>query len=273
MNLVNATRSELTKQFSTSVWWVLLIVLVLYIGGTAGGMAAVFAAGENGSLPGTTSLPTGLGERLPSLIYGLATAMGYVFPLVVGSLLVTGEYRHKTLTPTFLATPRRGVALAAKMIAGIVMGLVFGVAAVGSTVAAGGGMLALFGVDPQLGRPETWAFLGRMLLALVLWVLVGIALGTLIRNQIAAVVGILAFTQFVEPIARVGASMVDGLADVVRFLPGAASDALAGDSIYAAMGGSAGQPLEWWAGGLVLAAYAVVFAVIGYAVSWRRDVA
>ncbi|MDF2581135.1 MAG: transporter permease, partial [Microbacterium sp.] len=29
----------------------------------------------------------------------------------------------------------------------------------------------------------------------------------------------------------------------------------------------------WWAGGLVLAAYVVVFAVIGYAVSWRRDVA
>lgn len=271
MNLLNATRSELTKQFSTSVWWILLIVLVLYIGGTAGGMAAVFAAGESGSLPGAT-MPTGLGERLPSLIYGLATAMGYVFPLIVGSLLVTGEYRHKTLTPTFLATPRRGVALTAKMLAGVVMGLVFGVAAVASTVAAGGGMLAVFGVDPQLGRAETWAFLARMLLALVLWVLVGIALGTLIRNQIAAVVGILAFTQFVEPIARVGAGLLDGLADVVRFLPGAASDALAGDSIYAVMGGGTAQPLDWWAGGLVLAVYAIAFAVIGYAVSWRRDV-
>lgn len=272
MSLVNATRSELTKQFSTSVWWILLIVLVLYIGGTAGGLAAVFAAGETGTLPGA-SLPPDLGERLPSLVYGLATAMGYVFPLVVGSLLVTGEYRHKTLTPTFLATPRRGVALAAKMVAGVGMGLVFGVAAVASTVVAGGGALALFGIDPQLGRPETWAFLARMVLALVLWVLVGIALGTLVRNQIAAVVGILAFTQFVEPIARVGASLVDGLGDVVRFLPGAASDALAGDSIYSVMGASAAAPLEWWAGGLVLAGYALVFAVIGYAVSWRRDVA
>ena len=271
MSLLNATRSELTKQFSTSVWWILLIVLVLYIGGTAGGMGAILAAGETGTLAGA-SLPAGLGERLPSLVYGLATAMGYVFPLVIGSLLVTGEYRHKTLTPTFLATPRRGVALTAKMLAGVVMGLVFGLAAVGSTVAAGGAMLAVFGVDPQLGRAETWAFVARMVLALILWVLVGIALGTLIRNQIAAVVGILAFTQFVEPIARVGAGLVDGLSDVVRFLPGAASDALAGDSIYAVMGGGPAEPLEWWAGGLVLAGYAVVFALIGYAVSWRRDV-
>ncbi|MEH3089866.1 MAG: ABC transporter permease [Microbacterium arborescens] len=274
MNLLNATRSELTKQFSTSVWWILLIVLVLYIGSTAAGMGAVFAAGESGALPAgtTTSLPTGLGERLPTLVYGLATSMGYVFPLIVGSLLVTGEYRHKTLTPTFLAIPKRGVALAAKFVAGIVMGLVFGGAAVASTVVGGGGMLAVFGVDPQLGRPETWAFIARMVLALVLWVLVGIALGTLIRNQIAAVVGILAFTQFVEPIARVGASVVDGLGEVVRYLPGAASDALAGDSIYAAMGGSGGQPLEWWVGGLVLTGYALVFALVGYAASWRRDV-
>lgn len=272
MNLLNATRSELTKQFSTSVWWILLIVLVLYIGSTAGGMAAVIAAGETGSLGGATTMPTGLGERIPRLIYGLATAMGYVFPLIVGTLLVTGEYRHKTLTPTFLATPRRGVALSAKMLAGIVMGLVFAVAAVGSTVVAGGGVLALFGIDPQLDSAETWALLGRMVLALVLWVLVGIGLGTLIRNQIAAVVGILAFTQFVEPIARLGAGLVEGLGDVARFLPGAASDALAGDSIYAIMGGGADQPLEWWAGGLVLAGYALLFALIGYAASWRRDV-
>jgi putative exporter of polyketide antibiotics len=30
--------------------------------------------------------------------------------------------------------------------------------------------------------------------------------------------------------------------------------------------------LEWWQGGLVLLAYAVVLTVIGYLLTWRRDV-
>jgi hypothetical protein len=60
---------------------------------------------------------------------------------------------------------------------------------------------------------------------------------------------------------------------VTRFLPGAASDALVGASVYAATipQGSA-DPLEWWVGGLVLLGYAVVFVVLGHLVSWRRDV-
>ncbi len=103
--LMNATRSELAKQFSVSVWWILLIVLVLYVGGTAGSLAAAFGASDSG-LAGAASLPGGLGDRLPVIVYGTATAIGYVFPLIVGTLMVTGEYRHKTLTPTFLATPR-----------------------------------------------------------------------------------------------------------------------------------------------------------------------
>lgn len=269
MTLLNATRSELVKQFSTSAWWILLIVQVLYVGGSAAAVAAAFGASD--SLPGTT-LPSDLGDRLPALVYGLATAIGYVFPLIVGTLLVTGEFRHKTLTPTFLATPRRGIALAAKVLAGLVVGALFGITGVLATVGLGAATFGLFGVDAALAEPETWASAGRMILALILWVLVGIGVGTLVRNQIGAVVGILAFTQFVEPIARLGAGLVDGLDGVVRFLPGAASDALAGDSIFSAMSGSGAEALPWWGGGLVLAAYAGALLLIGYAVSWRRDV-
>ena len=271
MNLINATRSEMVKQFTTSVWWILLVVLVLYVGGSAGAVAAAFGAGTTGTVPGA-ALPTGLDDRLPALVYGMATAIGYVFPLIVGTLLVTGEYRHKTLTPTFLATPRRGIALVAKVLAGIIMGIVYGVAAVASTMGLGGAGLALFGIETRLTELDTWVAAGRMLLALVLWVLIGIGLGTLIRNQIGAVVGVLAFTQFLEPIARLGAGMIEGAGEAVRFLPGAASDALAGDSIFSAMGGGTADPLEWWTGGLVLAGYALVLLVLGHVVSWRRDV-
>lgn len=275
MSLVHATRSELTKQFTTSMWWILAIVLLAYVGSTAGGLAGFFGAVSTGAIPAgdanSMAFPEG---TLPPIIYSLATAVGYIFPLLIGTLLVTGEFRHKTLTPTFLATPRRGVALSGKVVAGVVMGLVYAGVALLATVAPGAGLLAAFGVDTQLGSSDTWAMLGRIALSFVLWVLIGIGVGTLVRNQVAAVVGVIAFTQFVEPILRTVAAFVDGIASVGRFLPGASSDALVGASIYSSFtaSGSSVEPLQWWVGGAVMLAYAVVLLALGYIASWRRDV-
>ncbi|WEK12893.1 MAG: ABC transporter permease subunit [Candidatus Microbacterium phytovorans] len=277
MSLARATRSELTKQFTTSQWWVLALVLIVYVGSTAGGLAAVFGAVSSGAMPdsgaNTPSIPA---DILPPIIYSLATAVGYIFPLLIGTLVVTGEFRHKTLTPTFLATPRRGVALTGKALSGILMGLLYAAVAVVSTVGPGAGILALFDIDTRLGDPDIWAMLGRIVLAFVLWVLIGIGIGTLVRNQVAAVVGVIVFTQFLEPILRTVAGFVDGVSEAARFLPGATSDALVGASLYTSLGGATGgataEPLEWWIGGLVLLAYAVVLLVLGYLVSWRRDV-
>lgn len=273
MSIAHATRSELTKQFTTSMWWILGIVLFVYVGMTAGGLAATFGALASGSLPGgsagSAQLPA---EMLPPIIYSIATAVGYVFPLLIGTLLVTGEFRHKTLTPTFLATPRRGVALAGKVFAGAAMGILYAALAIVAAVGLGGAVLAVFGVDAQLGQGDTWALIGRMVLAFVLWVLVGIGVGTLVRNQIAAVVGVLAFTQFLEPILRTIGGLVDGVSTLTRLLPGAASDALVGASVYASLGGQTGDALPWWVGGLLLLGYGAVFLLLGWLTSWRRDV-
>jgi hypothetical protein len=276
MSLLHATRSELTKEFTTSMWWILALVLVVYIGLTAGALAGSFGAVSSGALPSGSvdglDIPEGV---LPPLIYSLATAIGYIFPLLIGTLLVTNEFRHKTLTPTFLATPRRGLALTGKVLAGSAMGALYGLLALVATVGPGAGLLAAFGVDPELGSVDTWAMLGRIVLAFVLWVLVGIGVGTLVRNQVGAVVGVIAFTQFVEPILRTVAAFVEGVGDAARFLPGAASDTLVGASIYSTIGSTTGSsaPLEWWVGGLVLLGYAVALLLLGGLLSWRRDVA
>ena len=269
MSLGRATSSELTKQFTTAIWWVLAIVLALYVGVTAGGISAAIGAAASGIL--TDSAPTGMGDGGTDMLYSLANAIGYVFPVLIGTLLVTGEFRHKTLTLTFLATPRRGVVLWAKLLAGAVMGVIYGVVALVATVGAVAGVLAAFGIDPELGSLDTWAMLGRILIAYVLWVLVGIGTGLVIRNQVAAIVVVLAFTQFVEPLLRLGGSFVEWLTDAARFLPGAAGDALVGASIFGAGGGA--DPLPWWAGGAVLLGYAAVLVIIGHITSWRRDVA
>lgn len=275
MTIARATRSELTKQFTTSMWWILALVLVLYVGATAAGLAATFGALSAGDL-GADAMngPALPAAALPPVIYSLATAVGYVFPLLIGTLLVTGEFRHKTLTPTFLATPRRGVALGGKVVAGTVMGALYAALAIVAAVGPGAALLAAFGVDTQLDRSDTWAFVGRMAIALILWTLIGIGVGTLIRNQVAAVVGVLAFTQFIEPILRTVGAFVEGLSDVTRYLPGAASDALVGASIFTSLGGpdATASTLEWWVGGALLLGYAVVFLLLGWLFSWRRDV-
>lgn len=272
MSLTAATRAETTKQFTTSLWWILAIVLLVYIGFTAGSLGFVFALSSTGALPGDAPVIPEAG--LAPVLYSSATSLGYVFPLLVGTLMVTTEFRHKTLTPTFLATPRRGRVLFAKLGVGVLFGLLFGVVGLIASVGTSAAILAGFGVDTELSSSDTWALIGRMLLAYVLWVLVGIGVGALVRNQVGAIVGVLVFTQFLEPIGRLAAAFVDGLSEVTKFLPGAAGDALVGASIYAVgmPGGGSPELLEWWAGGLVLLGYAVLFVVLGHLFTWRRDV-
>ncbi len=273
MSLATATKSETTKQFTTAMWWILAIILVAYVGFTASILGWIFAASATGAIgaDGGPQLPA---EGLSATLYSTATSVGYVFPLLIGTLMVTAEFRHKTLTPTFLATPRRGVALGAKIVVGVLLGVIYGIIGVVASVGPAAGFLAGFGLDTEITTPDAWALFGRMILAYVLWVLVGIGVGALIRNQVGAIVGVLVFTQFLEPVVRAGAAFVEGLADVTRYLPGAASDTLVGASLFASAtpGGAVESALEWWVGGVVLLGYAVVFLVLGYLTTWRRDV-
>lgn len=271
MSLTAATRSETTKQFTTAMWWILALVLAVYIAFTAAVLGFVFAAAATGSLPGE-EVPRLPEEDLAATLYSAATTVGYVFPLLIGTLMVTGEFRHKTLTPTFLATPRRGLVLWAKMLVGAMLGVIYGVVGVAASVGGSAGFLAGYGLETELTSPAMWAQFGRMLLAYVLWVLIGIGIGALVRNQVGAIVGVLVFTQFLEPVARQAALFVDGLADIIRFLPGAASDALVGASVYSIGAAGSSTPLEWWAGGAVLLGYAAVLVLLGHLFSWRRDV-
>jgi ABC-type transport system involved in multi-copper enzyme maturation permease subunit len=272
MNLVNAIRSEAAKLVTTRLWWILLLVLVGYVLFTAGLIAGLFGAlGDQLADSGQPALPA---ELLTPIVYSVATAVGYVFPLILGALSVTNEFRHQTLTPTFLATPGRGTVLVAKVVVLAVAGAVFGLAGAAASIGIGAPLLELSGNSASLDSPDTWWLAARVVLAMALWAVVGVGVGALVPNQVASIVIVLAFTQFLEPILRFGTSILEWTAQVGRFLPGAASDALVGASIYTtiAPSGSSVAPLEWWQGGLVLVAYAVVAGVAGYFTSWRKDV-
>lgn len=264
-----ALRAEFTKVLTTRMWWILALVMFGYIGLLAGGLGALFGGLTTGAIPSSGRTPH-FGTLAP-LIYSFATSVGYVFPVLFGALATTGEFRHQTLTPTFLASPRRVQVLSAKGTGFLLVGAVYGVVALIASVGIGAIALSAFGIDTTLGESTTWALAGRAILAMALWAIVGVGLGALVRSQVAAIVIVLAFTQFVEPLLRLVASFADWTAQIGKFLPGAASDSLVGSSFFTISSPST-ESLDWWQGGIVLLAYAVLFTVAGYFTTWRKDV-
>ena len=277
MNLIlRPVAAEFSKILTTRMWWILALVLFGYIALLAGGLAALFGGIDSGAIS-SDSVSTGGGGSLaglgslPPLIYSFAASVGYVFPVLLGALASTGEFRHQTLTPTFLATPRRARVLGAKTIALFVVGAAFGVVALAASVGIGAVVFNGFGIDPLLADSATWALIGRTVLAMALWAVIGVGLGVLVPSQVASIVIVLAFTQFVEPLLRFASSFTEVTADVGKFLPGAASDALVGASFFT-LASPGGAVLESWQGGLVLLAYGLLATGFGYLVSWKRDV-
>jgi ABC-2 type transport system permease protein len=266
--LLTALRVEWLKTRTTRMWWILLLVMVAYVL-----MIAAFITFSFSAVPDDA-----VAEGAPSLdnkstllaAYTLGLPLGYVFPVVLGVLAVTTEYRYQTLTPTFLGEPRRGLVLSAKLIVGLAIGLAAGILALGSSVAASAPIVVLTDHPSLLDDPAVWRSLGQACLGMALWAGIGVGLGALLRNQVAAVVVIIAFSQLVEPLARLGLNAWSATRDIAQFLPGAAADAMAGASLYNI--GSTAQLLEWWQGGLVLAGYAALFCVLGGWLTLRRDV-
>ena len=271
--MIAAIRSEFVKVTTTRLWWVLALGLFGYVGFTAGLLAGLLGAlgSQIAQRPGSPQVPMDL---VAPVVYSTVAAVGYVFPLILGTVATTSEIRYRTLTPTFLAQPRRGTVLGAKLIVLTAAGALFGVIGLVASVGIGAPILAATGNDAVLQSPDTWALAGRVVIAMALWAAIGVGVGSLIQNQVAAIVSVLVFTQFIEPILRFGSSVWDWTASVGRFLPGAASDALVGTTIYNAfgIGSSARDPLQWWQGGLVLLVLALGAAFAAYLTTWTRDI-
>jgi len=270
--MIAAIASEYRKFFSTRMWWILTLAMAAYFLLIAAIMGWVFA--YQATHGGFGGLPAGMAGAVRDAVYGMGPSMGYVFPVIIGAIAVTAEYRHSTIVPTFLGEPRRPVVMVAKAIASIPMGAVVGLVGALSCVAGGGLGFWIGGIDPMIWTVATWKIVGLSVVANVLWALVGVALGMLVISQVGVIIAALAFTQLVEPMARLGLSFFPSVAGIAKFFPGAASDAVTGGaSIYTMMTAmGSGGSLTIWQGGLVLLAYAVVLGVLGYVLRIRRDV-
>jgi len=269
-----ALLTEYRKLVTTRLWWVLLASMAAYMAFLAGIMAFALTqdpASMSAGMPGAGAPTVLTATDIARTIYTLATSLGYVFPVIVGALAMTSEFRHQTITPTFLAEPRRTVVLAAKMLSSVVVGLLFGLVGTVATVGAGAGVLALLGKPSYLSDPIVLRSAMLSVLALTVWTVVGVGFGTLMTSQVAVIVVLLAFTQFVEPILRLLLGQFDWSTGISKFLPGAAGEAITGGSFYTASG-MAASLLSSWQGLAVLLGYAIVFALIGRATTLRHDI-
>lgn len=268
--MITALRAEWRKTTTTRMWWLLAIVLLGYLAFLGAVMAFSLTTDPTAMTGGMGSVPDLDGRAVAKTIYTLAVSLGYVFPLVIGALSMTGEFRHQTITPTLLAEPRRGVVLGAKLVVGAVLGALYGVIGTAGAVLGGLPFLLTKGDGAFLDDRGVLADLLFSVVALAIWCVIGVGLGALLTNQVAAVVVILAFTQFVEPILRIGLVAFDPLEGAQKFLPGAAAEALAGSSLYSTTGMLSLLDRGW--GAVVLLGYAALFAALGRFLTLRRDV-
>ncbi|MGH9269974.1 MAG: ABC transporter permease [Ilumatobacteraceae bacterium] len=262
-----ALRAEHRKLVSTPLWWVLLIVSAAYLALIGAALAFSISADDASTTPGIPSLD---GVDAASSVFSLVNAIGYVFPLVIGSLAMTSEFRYRTITQSVLVEPDRTTLLIAKLLATIPLGLLYGVVGVAAVVAGGAPVLAWRGDGAFLTDGAVVPVLLLGVVVTALWAVLGVAFGSVVSNQVAAIVIILAVTQLVEPAARLGLGAVDALDEVGQFLPGAAADAVMGAGFFNQLGD--GALLPRWAGLVVFAGYAVVLAVIGRNTTLRRDI-
>jgi hypothetical protein len=178
---------------------------------------------------------------------------------------MTGEYRYQTITPTFLVSPRRSRVVVAKMLAHALMGVVFGVLGLLTVLVVGGATMSIRGYGLGLDADRLWMTNGLAVLAIAIWTVLGIGIGTLVRSQIVAIVLGILVTFLIEPLLTVALAALEW--DwLVKWLPSNASSALMapGDVLL--------DYLDWWAGGLVLLGYGLVLAALGVMLSVRRDV-
>jgi ABC-2 type transport system permease protein len=181
-----------------------------------------------------------------------------LFASLAGILLVTGEYRFGTIRPTFLFSPRRSSVVAAKVAAAFLAGIVF--AAIGEALSVGVGYAILHGrgISIALDRGDFGLLTLGTVVGSALFGGIGVGVGAIFRNQVGAIIGILAWGFVVETL------LFALVPSVGRLTPGQAQSAL--------MGMTADHLLSPAAGGAVLVAWTVAVWLAGSALTARRDV-
>ena len=125
-----------------------------------------------------------------------SSALTSMVMLTIGILVMAGEYRHRTIVQTYLGEPRRGHVLLAKLVTVGGLGALLGAVMFGISYLEAVLLYAAHGIH-SLPIDVTQLWLGAVLASSV-YGLLGVALGALTRNTVAAVLGGIAWSLVIE---------------------------------------------------------------------------
>lgn len=262
--MIGAIKSEFRKFFSTRMWWGMAIAILVVSALFALLFGWIYTMDQSGVPPEQQF--TGDATQVANSVYTGGLSIAYLLTLTVGVMQIGSEYRHKTITSTFLATPKRTRVMGAKVISLLGIGAMYGVISLVGSVAAGAVMLSSNGYE-VFPSGEVGRTLLLSLLVLGLWALIGLGAGILIPNQVAALLISIGVAWIVEPLLGVALTFWDWGADVAKFLPSSATQ-----SMVQGIQNPGTEQLEWWGGALVLMAYAAVLAGVGSFLTVRKDI-
>jgi ABC-2 type transport system permease protein len=241
--------TEFLKLRTTRLWWGLTLGL-LGLSALGAILTLVFAGVETGF--------TLNNEEMQRSLFGSA-GFNSIFALVFGIIGMAGEYKQGTITPTFLASPRRWRVVLAKAVAygfaGFLLGLVSTLLVAGISYAG----LAIKNIDVVMRTSEIFSMLGGSTATATFYGVLGVAIGAVIPNQIAALIAALVEQLIAEPL------LFNFFPEEGRFLVGGASSILAGNP-------NLGATLSLWAAAAVLAAWCVALLTLGSVVTESKDI-
>jgi len=241
-------RGELLKLRTTRTFMGIMLAalaLVLLIAGLGSALASYGPADE----PGRDMLGVG----------GIAQP----FALALGILAISTEFRHGTITPTLLTVPSRKRLMLAKVVAHGLAGLLLGLVSYGFSVLLAFPILSARGIPTELSTGTAIELIGGGVVCVALLTMIGVGIGAVVRNQVGAIMGAIGWWFVAEPLV----ATIPGIGpSVEKYGLGGAIAATGAEPIGG--GGELGQV----AGGLLLMAYAAIFAAAGIAVLRQRDV-
>jgi hypothetical protein len=239
---MRALKSEWLKLVSVRTTWALLGAMVLVEGLGAG-------------------LVTGLGDvadlrkgNVSTFIIG--THLATVFMFTLGALLSTNEFRHGTANSTFVITPKRERVILAKLVVGLVVGIVGALLYIAVNAGLGLSILSSRGIDVDSDLAVN-GYVG-MGAGLVLGCLFGVALGAVLQNQVLTIiVGLVLFLLAGTVALFIGT-------DVGQYFPG--------EALLALQNTPGVDLLSQTDGGFVLAGYCVVLGLAGAVLTRQREI-
>ena len=178
--------------------------------------------------------------------------------LITGILAAGNEFRHRTIIPALLATPRRSRIFAAKVAVVAAVGAVVGAVVFGLGLVAIVLELSAHGIH-HLPTSVASLYAGTVISS-ACFGMIGVALGTLTRNTVGAIIASVAWTLFIEQvILRAAAPGIE------KWLPTNAAIGLTN-----APGPGSLSPAV---AGVILTGYAIGLLALASRTTIRRDIA